>query len=222
MGRYLDRRPEPTDILSCFAGVRPLLRGRLGSKTSRLSREHAVVVSDSGLVTVTGGKWTTYRRMAIDAVDQAARVGDLPVRPSVTAELPLHGWQERDLSGENPMTVYGSDSVAIEKLCSGRPEWNQPLHTALPYRAVEVVWAARYEAARSVHDVLARRTRALFLDARASIEAAPLVATLLATELGRSQDWEKQQLDEYVTIAERYLPMTTRRERKDYEDGNFS
>ena len=186
--------------------MRPLLRGRVGSKTSRLSREHAVVVSDSGLVTVTGGKWTTYRRMAIDAVDQAARAGNLPRRPSATAELPLHGWQEPDVSGENPMTVYGSDTVAIEKLCSDRPEWDQPLHAALPYRAVEVVWAARYEAARSVHDVLARRTRALFLDARASIETAPLVATLLAAELGRDIMWEEHQVAEYRTLARRYLP----------------
>jgi glycerol-3-phosphate dehydrogenase len=205
VGRYLGRRPRPSDILSRFAGLRPLLRGRIGSKTSRLSREHAVVVSESGLVTVTGGKWTTYRRMAIDAVDQAARAGKLPSRASATAELPLHGWKDQPSTGEDSLLVYGSDFVALEELCALRPEWDQPLHAALPYRAGEVVWAARHEAARSVQDVLARRTRALFLDARASVAAAPLVATLLAAELGRDQAWEEQQVTEFRSLAADYI-----------------
>jgi glycerol-3-phosphate dehydrogenase len=158
------------------------------------------------LVTVTGGKWTTYRRMAQAAVDQAAHVANLPVHPSITANLKLHGWQERDASADGPLELYGSDAPRVAELLAQRPEWNQPLHRALPYRSGEVIWAARHEAARSVQDVLARRTRALFLDARASIAAAPEVAALLATELSRDKAWQEQQVTEFRELATGYLP----------------
>ncbi len=192
--RYLDRRPGPSDILSTFAGLRPLLRGRDGAVTSKLSREHAVVISDSGLVTVTGGKWTTYRRMAVDAVDQAARVAGLSVRASATASLRLHGWHADLTRGDDPLSVYGSDVRRLQDLMRERPEWRQRLHPSLPYRAGEVIWAAREEAARSVDDVLARRTRSLFLDARASIEVAPAWPTCsrpswVVTRCGRNSKW---------------------------------
>ena len=163
------------------------------------------MISESGLVTVTGGKWTTYRRMAIDAVDQAARVAGLPARISATAGLRLHGWHEDLTRGDDPLSVYGSDVSRLKELMLERPEWNQPLHPSLPYRAVEVIWAAREEAARSVEDVLARRTRALFLDARASSEAAPHVAGLLAAELGRDELWQEQQVAHFRTLADGYL-----------------
>lgn len=207
VGRYLDRQPARADILSTYAGLRPLLRGQAGSQTSKLSREHAVVVSRSGLVTITGGKWTTYRRMAIDAVDEAARIAHLPRVPSPTATLKLHGWQQDVSHGDDPLSVYGSDAADLKALGADHPEWNQPLHPSLPYRQGEVIWAARHEAARSVQDVLARRTRALFLDCRASIEAAPIVARLLAAELGRDQQWEERQTAEYRTLAARFLPI---------------
>ena len=202
--RYLDRRPDSGDILSAFAGLRPLLRGPDGAVTSKLSREHAVVISDSGLVTVTGGKWTTYRRMAVDAVDHAARVAGLPARISATAGLRLHGWCKDLTKGDDPLSVYGSDVPRLMELMNEQPEWTQPLHPALPYRAGEVIWAAREEAARSVADVLARRTRALFLDARASSEAAPRVAGLLATELGRDALWQDQQVADFLDLASGY------------------
>jgi glycerol-3-phosphate dehydrogenase len=204
--RYLDRRPGPNDVLSTFAGLRPLVRGRPGAVTSKLSREHTVVISDSGLVTVTGGKWTTYRRMAVDAVDQAARVAGVPARASATANLRLHGWNAGLTKGDDPLSVYGSDVARLKDLMLERPEWTQLLHPSLPYRAVEVIWAAREEAARSVEDVLARRTRALFLDARASIEAAPRVAGLLATELGRDDSWQELQVTHFRILAGGYLP----------------
>jgi glycerol-3-phosphate dehydrogenase len=206
VGRYLDRRPSPADISSTFAGLRPLLRGRGGSKTSKLSREHAVVVAPSGLITVTGGKWTTYRRMAVDAVDHAERVAGLPGRPSPTATLKLHGWQVDRSNSDDPLSVYGSDAPAVSALCSERPEWSQPLHRSLPYRRGEVIWAARHEAARTIADVLARRNRALFLDARASIETAPTVAALLAAELGRDKNWQDHQLAEFRKLALAYFP----------------
>ena len=206
VGRFLDRRPAPADILSTYAGLRPLLRGQAGSQTSKLSREHAVVVSESGLITVTGGKWTTYRRMAIDAVDHAARVANLTRVRSPTAALELHGWQQDITHGADPLSIYGEDASSVRDLGAEHPEWNDLLHPSLPYRASEVVWAARHEAARSVQDVLARRTRALFLDARASIEAAPKVASLLAAELGRDAHWQEQQLADYRALAAGYLP----------------
>jgi glycerol-3-phosphate dehydrogenase len=204
--RYFNRAPGRGDVRSAFAGLRPLLRGKAGEQTARLSREHAVMMSDSGLVTITGGKWTTYRRMAIDAVDCAIRAGALAHVPSATEALKLHGSWEIEHNGTEPLQVYGSDAAALEALCSERPEWAKPLHPSLPYLAGEVVWAARHEAARCVHDVLARRTRALFLDARASSEAAATVAALLAAELGRSAAWQTEQTAQFEKLAASYLP----------------
>jgi glycerol-3-phosphate dehydrogenase len=205
VARYLERTVNPSDVLSTFAGQRPLLRGRAGSPTSKLSREHAVVVSDSGLITVTGGKWTTYRRMAQGAVDKAARVAGLPDRASTTVRLKLHGWQQTIGDGDEHLSVYGSDGPDLVKLCGERSEWNQPLHPAFRYRAGEVIWAVRHEAARCVQDILARRVRALFLDAKSSIDAAPQVAALLATELGRDQKWKEHQVAEFRKLAMAYL-----------------
>jgi glycerol-3-phosphate dehydrogenase len=203
--RYLVKCPTRGDVLSTFAGLRPLLRGPIGASTAKLSREHAVVVSDSGLVTITGGKWTTYRCMAIDAVDHAASVGSLPNRPSATESLKLHGCPDEANHDHGALAVYGSDAPRVTALFQERPEWNQLLHPSLPYRSGEVIWAARYEAARSVGDVLARRTRSLFLDARASAECADKVATLLAAELGKGPVWQDEQTAEFRKMAALYL-----------------
>jgi glycerol-3-phosphate dehydrogenase len=208
LDRYLERPPAPSEIKSIYAGLRPLLRGPAGAKTAKLSREYAVSVSESGLVTITGGKWTTYRRMAIDAVDHAARTGGLPVRPSPTAGLKLHGYQEQSDGDLGVLSVYGSDAPDLAALCRERPEWNEPLDPALPYRGGQVIWATRFEAARSVADVLARRTRALFLDARASIDAAPHVAALMAGELGLGPAWQHDQVTAFRKLAAGYLPVT--------------
>jgi glycerol-3-phosphate dehydrogenase len=204
--RYFNRPPARGDVLSSFAGLRPLLRGKAGEQTAKLSREHAVMISDSGLVTITGGKWTTYRRMGADAVDCAIKAGGLPDVPSATAALKLHGWRLAEHNGDDALEVYGSDRPELESLCNERPEWARPLHSSLPYLTGEVVWAARHEAARCVHDVLARRTRALFLDARASSEAAATVAALLGPELGRSAAWQIEQTAEFKKLAQSYLP----------------
>jgi glycerol-3-phosphate dehydrogenase len=208
LDRYLSRSPKPNDVLSTFAGLRPLLRGRAGIMTSKLSREHAVIVSDSGLVTIAGGKWTTYRRMGLDAVDHAVKVGSLAASASSTATLKLHGWKEPERDGADAFAIYGSDEPGVAALCAERPEWSQPIHPALPYVAGEAIWAARHEAARCVGDVLARRTRALFLDARSSIAAAPRVAALLAEELGRDVAWQDQQAAEFEKLAASYLPQS--------------
>lgn len=211
LGRYLTRRAGPGDILSMFAGLRPLLRGHhpgegdIGAPTARLSREHSVVVSPSGLVTITGGKWTTYRKMAADAIDLAIEAGGLDARPSQTAELLLHGGDGPAADPDDPLSVYGSDAALVRQLAAERPEWDRPIHPALPYRVAEIIWAARHEAARCVADVLARRTRALFLDARASIEAAPAVAAILAAELGKDDDWSRTEIARFGELAAGYL-----------------
>jgi glycerol-3-phosphate dehydrogenase len=201
--RYLTRHPGPADVLSCFAGLRPLVRGDRGTaKTSTLSRDHTLLVSPTGLVTLAGGKWTTYRRMGEDTIDHAAMVADLDERPSRTAELRLHGWAEEGSRGG--WAGYGADTPTVDALAEERPGWGELLHPDLPYRACEVVWAARHEMARTVEDALARRTRSLLLDARASAGIAPVVAALLAAELGKDAAWQRRQVEEYRALARGY------------------
>lgn len=197
-GDYLDPAPRRSDILSVFAGLRPLVKAAAGD-TKSLSREHELIVSDSGLITLTGGKWTTYRRMGEDAVDLATESGGLPPRPSVTSALRLHAWAEN--SGRNHWHVYGRDAAAIHAL----PGADVRLHRDLPYTEAEVRWAARFEQARTVEDVLARRLRALFLDAGASQAMAPRVAEILAEELGREQKWPAAQVETYAALALGYM-----------------
>lgn len=201
--RYLIKDPQATDVLSVFVGLRPLVKHAGTAATKSLSRDHTLVVSSAGLVTITGGKWTTYRKMAQDTISRAAEVGGLPKRSCVTETLHLRGWT--DEPAEEPFAVYGSDAPALKALLAEQAGWDQPLHPRLPYRAGEVVWAARHELARTVEDVLARRTRALFLDARASQEAAETVAALLAGELGYDAAWQAEQARAYGALADGYL-----------------
>ncbi len=202
--RYLKQDPTRADVLCTYAALRPLVnRGGEGS-TASLSRDHTIRISDSGLVSVTGGKWTTYRHMAEDTVNKASRVGALTERPCGTKDLKIHGYHSD--SGEfGHLYVYGSDAPAIAALAKAASPLAALLHPRLPYQAAEVVWAARHEMARTVEDALARRTRALLLDARAAIEAAPLVAEILARELGRDAAWRSKQIREFTELADGYL-----------------
>jgi glycerol-3-phosphate dehydrogenase len=203
--RYFGRKPAAAEILSVWSGQRPLVRSGSG-KSSQLSRDHRVVVSESGLVTVTGGKWTTYRRMGQDAIDHAATVAGLEKRPSMTVSLRLHGWMDSPFASASAWEqVYGADYPQLQALSEQDPALDQMLHTELPYRMREVVWAARYEMARTVEDVLARRTHALFLNARAAIEAAPAVARILAQELGHDEAWMEKDLAAFLSMAQSYV-----------------
>ncbi len=209
IARYLDHAPTTAEILSAWSGLRPLV-GKKGVSTARLPRNHTILVSPSGLVTVTGGKWTTYRRMGQDTIDCAAQVGALPRRISTTLAMKLHGWTlDAPLDGKGAggewERVYGSDLPKLHELSTQEPELETLLHPRLPFRRSEVVWAARHEMARTVEDVLARRTRALFLDARAAIEAAPDVARLLAAELHRSGGWMQKNLQDFMELARGYV-----------------
>jgi glycerol-3-phosphate dehydrogenase len=203
--RYLSRHPAREDVLSVFAGLRPLVRAGAYVKTAALARDHTILVSRSGLVSVTGGKWTTYRRMGEDAVRRAAAVAGLPARPSATKGLRIHGWQADAMP--DPWGVYGCDAQALKQLAEAHPAGAELLHPRLPYRICEVLWAVRHELARTVEDVLARRTRALFLDAAASMAMAPRAAQLMAAELGRDDAWQRRQVEEFCTLAQDYLPI---------------
>ena len=202
--RYFGRKPKPEEILSVWSGLRPLVRKGQG-KTSKLSRDHTILVSKTGVITVTGGKWTTYRRMGQDAIDHAEEVAGLPKVASRTLDLKLHGWTDQVAGVAESDRVYGSDLPMIQQLSTEDPGLEKLLHPRLPYRLREVVWAARYEMARTVEDVLARRTRALFLDARAAVEAAPAVADMLAKELGRDAAWRERDLQNFLTVAQGYV-----------------
>jgi len=203
--RYLTRDPRLDDIKSIFVGIRPLVAEADGDDTAEISREHALRVSASGLLTISGGKWTTYRKMAEDAVDAAETLGDLEPARCVTAELNIHGYhQHAERFGS--LAVYGSDAPRILELQRGTPSLAAQVHPALELTVAEVVWACRSEMARTVDDVLARRSRSLVFDARASIEAAPAVARIMADELGRDEEWVTDQARAFVAIAAGYLP----------------
>src|SRR4029453_10738845 len=204
-GRYLGRDPRREDVLCAFAGQRPLVSVPGKKATKELSRTHEVLISDSGLVTIVGGKWTTYRRMAQDTMDHAAEVGGLPLRPCVTETLRLHGWKASSPeTPTDPMRLYGTDLEGVEALAKVEPGLGARLHPALPYPRSAVVWAARQEMARTLEDVLARRTRRLLLDAAASAGAAPEAAALLARELGRDAAWADAQVEAYRALAAGY------------------
>jgi glycerol-3-phosphate dehydrogenase len=198
--RFLVRPPTRKDVLAVFVGLRPLVKGE--GKTSALSRDHVIHVDTSGLLTITGGKWTTYRHMAEDCVDHAITLGKLADEPCTTKNLRIHGYLE-DSGALGSLEVYGSDAEAIRTLAKD-PSLAVVLHPKLPYIAAEVVWAARAEMARTVEDVLARHTRALFLNANAAIAMAEPVAKLLAAELGRDDAWIAAQVREFCALAEQY------------------
>lgn len=202
--RYLTHDPEPSDVLSVFAGLRPLVGNPDDDSTAEISRDHTVSIARSGLVTIAGGKWTTYRNMAEDVVSQAALMAGLPERHCATRDLNIHGYHNH--AGEfGALACYGADATAIAELAAKDPAADQLLHARFTHRACQVMWAARHEMARTVEDFLARRTRALLLDARASIEAAPAVAAILAQELGRDSSWESSQVQAYQELADGYL-----------------
>jgi len=204
VGRYLNSRPTRADIKSTFAGLRPLVGPAGDDDTAAVSRDHTLHISAAGLVTITGGKWTTYRKMAEDTVDQAATLAGLEDQPSVTRGLHLHGYHPNaDTFGL--LAPYGSDAPRLQALMKERPELAEPLHPERPVTGAQVVWAARHELARTVEDVLSRRTRSLLLDARASIAMAPAVAALLAEELGHGDDWQAEQVTAYEELAATYL-----------------
>jgi glycerol-3-phosphate dehydrogenase len=202
-GLYLEKKPTRSDILSVFAGIRPLAKAGDGVSTAALSRDHVMHIDQSGLLTITGGKWTTYRNMAQGCVDQAATLADLPDKPCVTQNLNIHGYHT-NASTFGTLSFYGSDAPAIRKLVEATPSLGRPMDSQLAYIEAEVVWAVREEMARSVEDVLARRTRALFLNSAAALRMAPRVAAIMAKELGHDEKWEANQIEAFTQVAHGY------------------
>ena len=210
ISRYLKKDPERKDIKSVFAGLRPLVKGS-SKKTAELSRDHLIAVSASGMITVTGGKWTTYRRMAEDGINTAIAKAGLPDKPCITSTLPIHGAHtieqgpQPPVDFHAPLYYYGTDADTIRQIAIDEPELAAPLHERLPYTRAEIAWAGRKELCMTVEDALSRRTRALLLDAKAAIECAPLTASLLAAELGRDSRWADEQTASFIELAQNYL-----------------
>lgn len=201
---YLAKPPTRADILSIFVGIRPLVQSKNAKNTAALSRDHTIEIDESNLLTITGGKWTTYRRMAEDAVNQAVKIADLPTNNSLTKDLKIHGFCENaEIFGD--LAIYGTDAEKIRELIKENPQFSEKLHKDLPYCTAEIVWAVRNEMANTVEDILARRTRALFLNAKAAIEIAPKVAQIMADELRKDKVWIDMQISEFNYLAKNYL-----------------
>ena len=202
---YLKKVPKRSDVLSIFAGLRPLAAPQGDEQnTKEISRSHKIIVALSGLVTITGGKWTTYRKMAEDTIDKAALIGGLPERACETKNMPIHGYV-KNTDWSDHQYIYGVDKLHLARLVQENPEFGKKLHTRLPFTKVEVIWAVRQEMARTIDDVLARRVRALYLDARAAIEMAPEVAEIIANELNFNNLWKENQIREFTELAKGYI-----------------
>ena len=203
-GKYLHKPPQRKDVLSVFAGIRPLVKNGGGKNTATLSRDHTIQIDDAGLITLTGGKWTTYRHMAEDCINQAAVLAKLPEKDCATKDLKIHGFIE-NAERFGDLAIYGADAAKIQNLIETDKSLSEKLHADLPYTVAEVVWSIRKESARTIEDVLARRTRALFLNARAAIEIAPKIGKIMARELSKDESWIEKQIDEFKETAEKYL-----------------
>jgi glycerol-3-phosphate dehydrogenase len=206
-GRYLVRKPQREDVLSVFAGLRPLAAPKKQSdemKTKEISRSHKLLAANSDLITITGGKWTTYRIMAEEAVNLAIRRKGIKFRPCVTKKMKIHGYKKtKDRS--NWMYVYGSDIQGILNLEKENPAHAEKLDKDFDFTVSQVIWAVRNEMAMTLDDVLARRVRLLSLDARKSIEIAGKVADIMAKELGVGEEWVQKQIADFTTIAGKYI-----------------
>lgn len=203
--RYLARPAGPAHVRSVFAGIRPLVKAGDAGSTAALSRDHTIFIDPvSGLLTVAGGKWTTYRKMAEDVVDQAITLAGLEPRECVTRQLPIHGYH-RNADRFGRLAHYGSDATEVERIAQSQPELAAPIHRGLPLIGAEVAWACRREMARTLDDVLSRRTRSLLFDARASVEAAPRVAEIMAAELGRDRAWAHAEVEAFAQLAKSYV-----------------
>ena len=201
---YLIKPPLREDILCVFAGLRPLAADPDNPEaTKEVSRRHKITLSNSGLLAIIGGKWTTYRRMAEETIDRAIKEGFLEKSKCVTANLRLTALITK--TAPERLSIYGDHSVDIEKIISGKPETGIPLDNRLPYSLAEILWICRNEMPVNIEDILARRTRSLFLNARASADISPRVADIMAAEFGFDQKWKESQVESYNKLIRNYI-----------------
>lgn len=201
-GKYLTGNPTRTDVLSAWAGIRPLVSVNPEDNTAAISRDHTLIGDPSGLVTVTGGKWTTYRLMGEDAVTTLEELKEWEPRKSTSKQLKLHGWTNKP-DPDSRYQNYGTDAAILREL--EKEFGGESYHPGLPCTPAQVIFAARYEMARTLEDVLARRTRCLLLDAKATLEIAEPVVKLIATELKRDNEWMENQINEFEELAKSYI-----------------
>jgi glycerol-3-phosphate dehydrogenase len=205
LNAYLGPEVRTADVLSVFAGLRPLVRMSSVHKTALMPRDHTILLSRSGLITITGGKWTTYRKMAADVVNKAIHSCGLKKTACVTQALKIHGWVS-EVDSADPLGYYGADLEALKELYEEDNSWRELLHPLFPYTKACVIRAVRQEMAMTTEDVLARRTRMLFLDARAAMESVSTVASLMAQEMEMDDLWIRAQVNSFTDLAKRYLP----------------
>ncbi|MBI1932837.1 MAG: glycerol-3-phosphate dehydrogenase/oxidase [Ignavibacteriales bacterium] len=202
--KYMQNDPTRKDVKSVFAGIRPLVKPAENKGTASISRDHYLVISESGLVTITGGKWTTYRKMGEDTINQAALVAGLEEKASITKNLRIHGWL-KNTDTSDPLYVYGSDAEAIKRFTNDDTNLSEVISNLFPKIKAEILWHIKNEMARTVEDVLARRTRLLLLDAKESIMIAPIIAEIMAFELNKSESWKIDQIKSYTNLATNYI-----------------
>ncbi|WP_185871798.1 glycerol-3-phosphate dehydrogenase/oxidase [Blattabacterium cuenoti] len=213
--KYFVFHIKRSDILSAFSGLRPLFVPNNSfynnTKTKDISRSHKLMVSSSGLITIIGGKWTTYRKMAEDTVNKAIEIGKLNKKPSITKNLKIYGSYSSYKSQNHYWNKYGEDEYHIKKLIDQNPLLGVSLisKNSFSYTEAEVVWMVRHEMARTIEDILARRFRILFLDAKKAIGIAPRIATLMAKELSKDEKWEKSQILAFKKLAMQYYYPST-------------
>ena len=201
-GLYLSKKPTRSDVLSVFAGLRPLASPDHGEqKTKEISRGHRILVSPSGLFSIIGGKWTTYRKMGEDMLNRIEQELQWTAKPTLTKSLPIHG-SSLTQDWNDPLYYYGSESAALRKFMqASSATW---ISESLHIHEIQVIWAIRNEMARTLEDVLSRRTRALLLDAKESARIAKPVAAIMARELGKDETWMNRQVNDYLQLVENY------------------
>jgi glycerol-3-phosphate dehydrogenase len=203
-GNYLVKPPSRKDVLCIFAGLRPLAANPDNPEaTKEVSRRHKITLSPSGLLSIIGGKWTSYRRMAEETIDRAIKEGMLEKRKCITKYFSLYS-PDPELH-EKRLQIYGNKAVEIEKISCGEPSMREQLNPLLPYTRAEIIWICRNEMPLTLEDMLARRTRSVFLDVRASLSVAPVIADIMAEELRYDDRWKDQQIEEYNKLALNYL-----------------
>lgn len=201
--QYMTKKPHRKDVKSVFAGLRPLAAQQGDtSQTKEVSRHHKVNVSTSGLISVLGGKWTTYRKMGEDAIDTAIMVGGLNEQKCKTKKLLLHGHIEQ-VDFTDPLHVYGTDREKIVSL--GLPQDNDSLSEKFYISKNQILWSVTHEMAIHLEDVLARRVRGLFLDATETMRIAPKVAEIMAEALRKDEDWKTKELKKTNSIIKNYI-----------------